>query len=252
MDHQPSDAAGTGGTEDGVSDALPGHRRGWTLRQRLAAPDSYGLLLLLILISTLCLAGLSDTGLQRVLAVALLGVTLLFALRTSRAPKLAFRFALVAVPILIVAAILASFADDETARSVLDAMTLLLLLAVLVSILLRMGTHLTVSWATVLAGICIYLLVGLAFGAIFGLMAGLDDGVLFAGGEPATAVNTTYFSFTTLSTVGYGDLTMAESFPKMLAVTEAVMGQIYLVVAVGLLIGNLGRARQVRRASPPE
>ncbi len=50
-------------------------------------------------------------------------------------------------------------------------MTLLLLLAVLVSILLRMGTHLTVSWATVMAGICIYLLVGLIFGAIFGLMA---------------------------------------------------------------------------------
>ncbi len=65
-------------------------------------------------------------------------------------------------------------------------------------------------------------------------------------------MNTTYFSFTTLSTVGYGDLTMAESFPQMLAVTEAVMGQIYLVVAVGLLIGNLGRARQVRRASPPK
>ena len=48
---------------------------------------------------------------------------------------------------------------------------------------------------------------------------------------------------------------MAESFPRMVAVTEAVMGQIYLVVAVGLLIGNLGRARQPRppatRRKPP-
>jgi hypothetical protein len=253
MDPEPNDAAEGGG--DALSAGLPGHRRGWTLRQRLGAADSYGLLLLLILFSTLCIAGLSDSGIQRVLAVILLGVTLLFALWTSRAPKLAFRIALVAVPVLFVAAIFASYADSETARSALDAMMLALLLAVLVSILLRMGTHLTVSWATVMAGVCIYLLVGLIFGALFGLMAALDDGVLFAGGQAATTVNTTYFSFTTLSTVGYGDLTMAESFPRMVAVTEAVMGQIYLVVAVGLLIGNLGRARQPRppatRRKPP-
>jgi Ion channel len=245
MDTEPDAAAEP---DDGdIRDALPGHRRGWTLRQRFEAADSYGLLLLLILLSTLCVAALSDTGIQRVLAVALLGLTLLFALRTSRAPKLAFRVALVVVPILVVAAILASSsAGDRTARVALEVMSLLLLFAVLLSILLRMGTHLTISWATVLAGICIYLLVGLIFGAIYGLMGALDNGVLFAGGQSPTAVNTTYFSFITLTTVGYGDLTMAESFPRMLAATEAVMGQIYLVVAVGLLIGNLGRTRQVR------
>ena len=52
-----------------------------------------------------------------------------------------------------------------------------------------------------------------------------------------------YFSFITLTTTGYGDLTAAHDLGRMLAVTEALFGQLYLVSAVALLIGSLGRTR---------
>ena len=45
----------------------------------------------------------------------------------------------------------------------------------------------------------------------------------------------------TLATVGYGDYTAASSLGRMFAVSEALIGQLYLVSAVALLVGNIGR-----------
>jgi hypothetical protein len=50
--------------------------------------------------------------------------------------------------------------------------------------------------------------------------------------------------------VGYGDLTMAGSPGRMIAATEGLLGQIYLVTVVALLVSNLGAARR-RRPEPP-
>jgi hypothetical protein len=50
-----------------------------------------------------------------------------------------------------------------------------------------------------------------------------------------------YFSYTTLATIGYGDFTAASSLGRMIAVSEGLVGQLYLVSAVALLVGNVGR-----------
>jgi hypothetical protein len=47
-----------------------------------------------------------------------------------------------------------------------------------------------------------------------------------------------YFSFVTLTTVGFGDLTPADGSGRMLAVVEALVGQLYLVSVV---VANIGR-----------
>ena len=52
-----------------------------------------------------------------------------------------------------------------------------------------------------------------------------------------------YFSFITMASVGYGDLTPQGGLGRALAVIESLFGQIYLVTAVAALVGNLGRAR---------
>ncbi len=53
-----------------------------------------------------------------------------------------------------------------------------------------------------------------------------------------------YFSFTTLTTLGYGDLTPAGDVGRMLAITEALIGQVYLVTIVALIVTNLGREQE--------
>jgi hypothetical protein len=70
----------------------------------------------------------------------------------------------------------------------------------------------------------------------------------FAGGEPATVAHCLYFSFTTLATVGYGDLVARSDLGHTLAVSEALIGQIYLVTVVSLIVSNL---RPSRRTSEP-
>ena len=64
------------------------------------------------------------------------------------------------------------------------------------------------------------------------------------GDERATISEFVYWSFTTMSTTGYGDLTPVSSVGRSLAVLEMLIGQIYLVTIVGLLVGNMGRRRQ--------
>jgi voltage-gated potassium channel Kch len=55
-----------------------------------------------------------------------------------------------------------------------------------------------------------------------------------------------YFSFVTLTTVGYGDLTAAFDAGRIASIFEALFGQLYLVSVVALLVANLGRERRVR------
>jgi hypothetical protein len=61
----------------------------------------------------------------------------------------------------------------------------------------------------------------------------------FAAGVDATPTRCVYFSFTTLTTVGYGDLTARSDLGHTLAVTEALLGQLYLVTVVSVGVANL-------------
>ena len=91
--------------------------------------------------------------------------------------------------------------------------------------------------------LALYMLIGQVFAFIYGAIDQLGDTPLFAGGDTATVSHCIYFSFTTLTTVGYGDFVTATDVGHTLAVFEALLGQIYLVTVVSLLVGNLGRRR---------
>ena len=56
-----------------------------------------------------------------------------------------------------------------------------------------------------------------------------------------------YFSFTVLTTTGFGDYTAATSVGRALAVVEMLLGQLYLVTIIGVLVGNLAGRRRERR-----
>ena len=116
--------------------------------------------------------------------------------------------------------------------------------AVLLAILRRMRTHLVVSWQTVLAALSVYLLIGMTFAALFAFLGTVYTEGVFAGNPATNAVDYLYFSFVTMTTVGYGDLVPGPDSIRMLAVTEALVGQIFLVTALALLVGNLGRHRR--------
>jgi hypothetical protein len=66
----------------------------------------------------------------------------------------------------------------------------------------------------------------------------------FAQGTDGTVSERTYFSFVTLATLGYGDLTPATSVGRLAAVFESILGSLYLVTAVGLVVSRVGAPRR--------
>ena len=103
----------------------------------------------------------------------------------------------------------------------------------------RRAGHVTIQ--ALLGVLSIYLLIGLFFAFVFGAVDRISGEPFFANGDTATTPRCIYFSFTTLATVGYGDLTSRTDFGHMLSVVEALIGQIYLVTIVSLFVGNLRR-----------
>lgn len=98
----------------------------------------------------------------------------------------------------------------------------------------------------VLGVLSLYMLIGMAFGFVYGATDHFGDDPFFAGGERATVAHCLYFSFTTLATVGYGDFVAQSNLGHTLAVSEALIGQIYLVTVVSLIVSNLRPARRTR------
>jgi hypothetical protein len=99
-----------------------------------------------------------------------------------------------------------------------------------------------VSVDRIFAGIVAYMLVALGFAAAYAATATLAPGS-FAwpaetlGAEPPDReVQLIYFSFVTIATLGYGDITPRLPFAQMLAVLEAVVGQFYVAVIIAWLV----------------
>ena len=97
------------------------------------------------------------------------------------------------------------------------------------------------------------------FASAFGLIAAVTDEPFFAqlqsSPDPATQIDYLYFSFVTITTVGYGDLTAAADLGRMTAVFEAILGQLYLITVVAIVVQNLGNehlgSRNARGAKLP-
>ncbi|MDP9301201.1 MAG: potassium channel family protein [Actinomycetota bacterium] len=100
---------------------------------------------------------------------------------------------------------------------------------------------------------CLYLLLGLFFTFVYSLLQIIDSDPVFVQlSTKATAAQVTYFSYVTMTTVGYGDLTLSGNVPRMIAVTEALLGQLYLVSAVALVVSRLGQERRTIRGADDE
>jgi voltage-gated potassium channel Kch len=91
--------------------------------------------------------------------------------------------------------------------------------------------------------LCLYLLIGLLFAVAFDVVQEVGSTNFFTT-EHAGRDDFLYFSYSTLTTVGYGDLVAASNLGRSLAMTEALLGQIYLVTVVALIVGNLRRSRE--------
>ncbi len=209
--------------------------------------ERYGALLGALVV-TFAIQGIATpSATEQILVSVLLGVTLLLALWAADCKARIMRPA----TLLVAAAVLASVAqastghiDDAPSRAVNALLVALAPPAIVVGVVRDVRARQTVTIQAVLGVLCVYLLIGMFFAFVYGTIGRLGGAPFFAGGEQPSVASCLYFSFTTLTTVGYGDLTARGNLGHTLSVSEALIGQVYLVTVVSLLIANLGHSRR--------
>lgn len=231
-------------------------RQGW----RFVEQDRFVLVFALIILTILANTFLAEQfPVGRAFTVALQTLTMLVALSTSDVgPRLRW-IAGLAAGLAVVGIFVAEFFGVQGLERLAYAVTMLLLGVVTPYVIARrIAKHPKVTVETVSGAADIYLLIGLLFSIIFGLVGAVEAGALqhlggtaqfapavafFYSARPVSGADFMYYSFVTLTTVGYGDVVAATQLGRMLSVVEALLGQLYLVIVVALLVSNIGRER---------
>ena len=226
-------------------------------RRRLLAEsprfaDSFGLVLLLLIVSFFVIAAAGDGDPGRIASMVIFAATTWLALRASQVKRRILRIALALIPLAtLVAIILVLVGSDETATIISKILTILLVVVAPVAILRRLVEHPVISLNTFYGAVCVYLLIAMFFATAYGLIALLSGQQFFAqltmAPNDTPAIDYLYFSFVTITTTGYGDLTAISGFGRMTAVLEAIFGQLYLITVVALVVQNLGQRSRMGR-----
>ncbi len=208
--------------------------------------------LLLAIIMAFAIQGIATPGRWEQLIVAvLLAFTLMLSLTVAEAkPRVRTPFAILTGLLVLLSLLETLFGQADGAVTRLANMLLVTFAppAIVVGIVRTLRARQRVTIEAVFGVLCLYLLLGMFYAALYSAI-GRIDGTFFAQSAQVTVAHCLYFSFTTLTTVGYGDLTAASNLGHTLSVSEALVGQIYLVTVVSVIVGNLG-ARRPRGADP--
>jgi hypothetical protein len=210
---------------------------------------NYGLLLTTVTASVAVQGAVPPSGAQEVLVNALLGASLILAFHIAGTSRtllaLAYVLAAGGVIVAVVGATTGAIGEGQ-GHLVSAALVALGPPAVAVGVLRSLRTSGRVRIEAVTGVLTLYMLLGMLFAFIYAAIDRLGGAPFFANDAAVTASRCLYFSFTTLTTVGYGDLTARTDLGHTLAVFEALIGQIYLVTVVSLIVSNLGRAHPRR------
>lgn len=209
--------------------------------------DNYRLLFVLLLATLVLIAAAGDSELGRALVLIAVSACAWLALRASDVQRVVLRTAVAVIPVLTtIALVLMAFGGEWVAEAATGTLILLLVVVAPAAIARRFARHPVVTADTFFAAVSVYLLVAMLFATLYSLVTTMTGEPFFSQRESASAVEYLYFSFTTITTTGYGDYTAAGDLGKMTAMIEAIVGQLYLITVVALVVQNLSQTRQRR------
>jgi Ion channel len=223
------------------------------LRQAARASDSYGLLLALLLVNYVLLTAFGNAAWVYPVRAVVVGATVLLAFHTSHVRGRWLTFIRIVVGIGVAISVVAGIIGSARVADFVGIILGVLIAASPVAILTRILHHERVGPETILGAVCVYVLLGIVFAFLdLGINAAYGPShPFFVETNHATSAQFIYFSYVTLTTTGYGDLSPSSGLPQTAAVFEALAGQIFLVTLVARMVA-LYRPRVPRFGEPPD
>jgi hypothetical protein len=201
--------------------------------------DSYGLVLLLVGVTYVVSASVTEARAASIVLTVQLA-TVWLTLRTSNARRGVRLVAYVVLCLAVVAVVVSVFVHQpgDQLGTIFVVCCLLYLIAPF-SIVRHLLLRQQIDTEALLGAIAAYLLIGMFFAFAYKAAGEFGSVPFFGAAGPGSLSQDLFFSFVTMTTVGYGNLVPAANPGQTFAVVEAVTGQLFLVVAVGKIISGL-------------
>lgn len=134
-------------------------------------------------------------------------------------------------------------ADGPVLAIPLSAASMIALLVAPWVIIAHQVTRRGLDLEALLAAVTAYILVGMFFAFVYNLMSQIAPDPLFGSENPDSLGNQLFFSFTALTTTGYGNLVPVGTGGQAVAIAEAITGQLFLITAVARIMRGSSAGR---------
>lgn len=198
--------------------------------------NAFGLVLLLVLATYVIGSLSSPRGWSSVLNTVIASSAAVVALAGAEVRVVVLRSGFVAAVVAVVLATLSAITGDDALLGASGLLMALLMTVAAAAILRTVVTETEVGFRTILGAISVYTILGLLYSFLYVALDRIQSTPFFGRGVSLEHGDFLFFSFTTLTTTGYGNLVPAEQPGKMFAGLEMLMGQIFLVTLVAGLV----------------
>jgi hypothetical protein len=198
--------------------------------------DAFGLVLLLVLATYVLTSLLTNHGWSAVILTVATSATSVVSLTSSHAQPRIVRWAIWLSGLTILLAAIAAASDERAWLNLASLVQIALLAVAMAAVLRRVLTTAEVGSRTILGAISVYTVLGILFTFLYGTIERIQGGAFFEGVPHPAGNDFLFFSYTTLTTTGYGNLVPGGQPGRMLAGLEMMIGQIFLVTLVAGLV----------------
>ncbi len=221
-------------------------RERWIQRAEQVS-DAFGLVLGLVLITYVLTSLLANHGWSAVLLTVATSATSVVALTSSHANARVVRVALLLSALTVVLAGVSAAAGGQTWLNFASLIQVSMLAVAMGAVLRRVVMTPNVGSRTILGALSVYTVLGLLFTFVYGAIDRIQGGPFFEGVAHPHGSDFIFFSYTTLTTTGFGDLVPGGQPGQMISGFEMMAGQIFLVTLVAGLVSLWRPGEAIRR-----
>ncbi len=221
-------------------------RERWRQRAERAS-DAFGLVFVLVLTTYVLTSLLENRGWTAVILTVATSATSVVALTSSHARVVVVRIAIGLSLLTVALAAIGAATGDRDWLNVASLIQVSLLTVAMGAVLRRVVTAPEVGSRTILGALSVYAVLGILFTFLYGAVERIQGGAFFEGVPDPSGSDFLFFSYTTLTTTGYGNLVPGGQPGRLIAGFEMMAGQIFLVTLVAGLVSLWRPGQALRR-----